>query len=610
MREKFKIDNMRRLIIVLMLMALTVTVFTPCISAAETDGTCGTGVTWSLSANGTLTISGKGAMKNYPSAESTPWAEFKDQIRVIVVENGVSAVGNYAFYGLNALISVTIADSVKIIGDYAFKECVNLKMLTLGKGVEILGESAFECCETLHTVRFPTALKTIGRKAFYRCYSLQTLSVPASVTSIGNMAFSYCENLITADIRASISALPYWMFYGCQSLSVITLAGNITGISGMTFYGCNQLVKINYGGTEANAEKITEEIRSTSIEDFSENYIYHQVTVPSGGKASVSEFQEDKLISSTTTVTTTENATVSTTVTESKELKPQGDSVVAGKTEVSVSIQATIENENGWNELLDAIEKGDEENVDDQKIQVGVHLNDGKEISDKTLGALAGQDVNLTIDLKDGSTVKIDCERLEKTTGKEQEKAEETKTILSYELRTNDEPTKTQLKTVGDAKSFLLRFDSDTNFHFSPKVYIGKEYAYQTATLYQDVPGKGLELLQTVKVDKSGYATYYLKSTMQTTEYLIALNVKTVKEESAIIPEDMAMEYGDIVYYESIQYVTTGVRMFMGLSLFQFSIAVFCVMLFLFVAVGVVMSILYRKKKLELYYRELKKKHA
>jgi hypothetical protein len=72
----------------------------------------------------------------------------------------------------------------------------------------------------------------------------------------------------------------------------------------------------------------------------------------------------------------------------------------------------------------------------------------------------------------------------------------------------------------------------------------------------------------------------------------------------------MAMEYGDIVYYESIQYVTTGVRMFMGLSLFQFSIAVFCVMLFLFVAVGVVMSILYRKKKLELYYRELKKKHA
>ena len=77
-------------------------------------------------------------------------------------------------------------------------------------------------------------------------------------------------------------------------------------------------------------------------------------------------------------------------------------------------------------------------------------------------------------------------------------------------------------------------------------------------------------------------------------------------EATAIIPEDIALDYGNMMYYESIQYVTTGVRLFMGLSLFQFSIAVFCVMLFLFVAVGVVMSILYRKKKLELYYKQLK----
>ncbi len=610
MRRKTKKDNLRRLIIVLMVAVFTVTMFIPYVSAAEASGTCGNGVVWSLSASGTLAISGNGAMKNYSEENPAPWAEFTEQIRVILIENGVTSVGHYAFYGSENLISVTIPGSVKTIGNHAFKECVNLKMLTLSSGVEVVGESAFECCEALQSIRLPNTLKTIGRKAFYRCYALKTLTIPASVTAIGNMAFAYCKGLITADIRASVAELPYWMFYGCESLSAITLVGNITEISNMAFYNCNQLTKINYGGTEEAAEKIVEEIRSTSIEDFSKYFINYQVTVPSGGQATTSQVQEDKVVSNTTTVTTTENSTVSTTVTSSTELKPQGDSVVAGKTQISVSIQATIENENGWNELLDAIEEGEDANVDDLKIQVGVHLNDGKDISDKILSALAGQDVNLTIDMKDGSTIKIDCEKLEKPANKEQTKTEETKMNLSYELKPNEEPSKTQIKTIGDAKSFLLRFNSDTKFHFSPKIYVGKDYAYQTATLYQNVPGKGLELLQTVKVDRNGYATYYLQSTMQTTEYIIALNVKTVKEESAIIPEDMALEYGDMVYYESIEYVTTGVRLFMGLSLFQFGIAVFCVMLFLFVAVGVVMSILYRKKKLELYYQELKKKNA
>ena len=69
-------------------------------------------------------------------------------------------------------------------------------------------------------------------------------------------------------------------------------------------------------------------------------------------------------------------------------------------------------------------------------------------------------------------------------------------------------------------------------------------------------------------------------------------------------------DYGNMMYYETIQYVQTGVRMFMGLSLFQFSIAVGLVMVFLFIAVGIVMSVLYRKKKLELYYQQLKERNS
>lgn len=609
MRKNIKNDNMRRLIIALMLTALAVTLCAPCVSA-DTSGTCGSGLTWSLALDGTLTISGNGAMKNYSEENPAPWAELSDQIRVIVIENGVASIGNYAFYGLDTVVSVTVPGSVKTIGMRAFKECVNLQMVTLAKGVEILSESAFECCEALRTIRLPNTLQRIDRKAFYRCYSLQTITIPASVTSIGNIAFAYCKGLIVADIRATIAELPYWMFYSCESLSVVTLTGTITSASGKAFYNCNQLQTVNYGGTPQAAQKLTEDIQSTSLENFSESLIHYQVTVPSGGKASNTELHEDKLVSNTTTVTTTENATVSTTVTESTELKQQGGGVVAGDKQTSVSIQATIENKDGWNELLDAIEKGKEENVDKQTIEVGVQLHDGKEIADSTLDVLAGKDVNLTIDMKDGSSVSIDCERLEVKKDKDQPTASTALTSLAYTLSINENPTRNHMKTIGDAKSYLLSFDGSSAFKFSPKIYIGKESAYQTATLYQYVPGQGLSLLQTVLVDTSGYATYYLGSTKDTTQYLIGLNVAGVDVSSAIIPEDMASEYGNMVYYESIEYVTTGVRMFMGLSFFQFTIAVICVMIALFVGVGIVMGVLYRKKKLELYYKQLKENQS
>ena len=81
---------------------------------------------------------------------------------------------------------------------------------------------------------------------------------------------------------------------------------------------------------------------------------------------------------------------------------------------------------------------------------------------------------------------------------------------------------------------------------------------------------------------------------------------KDGEQRRGIIPEDIAKDYGDVVYYEPIEYVVTGVRMFMGLSLFQFTIAVFCGMLVLFVGVGILMSIIYRKKKMEAYYQMLK----
>ena len=597
MRKKTIHDTMRRLILTLLLTAFVFSLCVPFVAADDTSGTCGKGLFWTLVGD-TLTVSGQGAMTNFTEETMAPWHAFRESIRIVKVEAGVTSVGDLAFYDLPNLISATLPSTVMSIGFASFAECKKLKLLTLGSGLQTIGRSAFECCESLQGVRFSDKLTSIGERAFYRCYALKTITIPASVTKIGKMAFTYCDSLVSAEIHASVSKIPTWLFYDCSSLVQIVVSGNVKSSESGAFEGCDNLNSIKYSGTKTNGEGLLADIQ----EDFTNlpamNITYTNTPQKDSVTSSNIQQQEDKTIISSTTVTETGNSLVSTTVSTTV----QDDT---GRN-TNVKIEAVIENENGWDELLNEIKEGEKQNLNNETINVDISLKDSKEISGNTLDALAGKDVDLTIDMNDGSTVKIDCGRLEKP----EEDPSEKQTALSYVLISNSNPTKNQIKTIGEATSFLLSFDGSTNFDFSPKIYIGEHYARQTATLYQSVPGKGLELLQSVIVDKSGYATYYLQSTKDTTQYLIALNVKDIDHSTAIIPEDVAADYGGVIYYEKIEYVTTGVRLFMGLSLFQFSIAVFCVMLFLFVAVGIVMSILYRKKKLELYYQQLKAKNV
>ncbi|MBE6665416.1 MAG: leucine-rich repeat domain-containing protein [Ruminococcaceae bacterium] len=602
MRKTILKDNMRRLILILTMTALMISLFVPFVSAAEISGTCGNNLTWTLSETGILTVSGTGDMPVYSELYPAPWYVHREQIRSIVVEEGVTSIGNRAFRGLENAVSVTLPSTLKTIGNYAFVQCSKLKMVSIREGLETIREGAFENCEALIEVRLPNTLKTLGRKAFYHCSSLKTVDIPASVTSFGDLVFSYCENLITANIKASVEELPIWTFYGCELLTSVYFSDSIIRIGEDAFENCTSFYKVNYGGSQEKGSFVLPELARQSGKRVSEYVIYYDALPFVTGQTSSAYSDDQFIVTNQNTVTKNENSTISTTVTKTTEYTIHNGNIVYGDSQVNIKIDAVLENENGWNELISAVRDGEQQNVDLNEIQVDVTMKDSSEIAEDTLNQFVGKDeVNLNIDMEDGSSVKIDCGRLEYT------QQEETKKPISlkYNIIQNVNPTKQHVKTIGDAQSYLLSFEGSLEMDFSPKIYLGKVHSYKTASLYQYIPGRGLSLLQSVFVDKSGYATYYLGSTKDTTQYLIALDVKGVDSSTAIVPEDIAKDQGELVYYEPIEYVVTGVRMFMGLSFFQFTVAVFCVMLVLFVGVGITMSVIYRKKKMEAYYKML-----
>lgn len=105
-------------------------------------GTCGTNVTWYLSCDGVLTISGTGTMTNYNSA-SMPWYALKNDIKSVVINPGVTSIGNYAFYNCINLTSVTIPSSVTTIRPEAFENCTSLTSVTIPSSVTSIGFDAF-----------------------------------------------------------------------------------------------------------------------------------------------------------------------------------------------------------------------------------------------------------------------------------------------------------------------------------------------------------------------------------------------------------------------------------------------------------------------------------
>jgi hypothetical protein len=162
------------------------------VSYKATKGICGAGVGWEYdTATKALTVSRQAATRTASQGTMTaaPWlALYADELRSVVIEEGVHAVGQMAFYGLANLKSVTLPDSLMEIRDCAFKGCTALADVILPDGLVTIGDSAFYKCESLTRIAIPTSVRTIGDYAFAHCTALETVSIDGTPV-LGEAAF-------------------------------------------------------------------------------------------------------------------------------------------------------------------------------------------------------------------------------------------------------------------------------------------------------------------------------------------------------------------------------------------------------------------------------------
>jgi len=158
-------------------------------AAVVDSGRCGfTEVYWELDDAGKLRIYGKGALPDdyryYDSRyySKSPWCE-DHRIKTVVIEEGITELMYYAFYGCDNLTSVTMADSVKGLGEGTFQMCTSLKEISFSENFQYVGP-AFYGCSSLESVKLPRGIQIIYKNTFGRCPKLADLYIPATCTKM------------------------------------------------------------------------------------------------------------------------------------------------------------------------------------------------------------------------------------------------------------------------------------------------------------------------------------------------------------------------------------------------------------------------------------------
>ena len=280
--------------------------------AFATPASLGNGVTWEISGT-TLTIGyegeGSGVMPDYANVTDRPWDDAKGDITSIIIENGVTSIGKYAFKDFTAITALNdLPSSVTILGYQSFNGCTSLTSVTIPQNVTKTGDGLFGGCSSLTTVvwnaencttslksdgsdialstswnpfygtpprstitsftfgsnvevipaglcssmtnitsiTIPSSVVTIGNDAFKGCSKITTITIPSSVNSIGTSAFQSCSVLANITIPQGVTTIGNNTFDGCATLKAITIPSSVTSIGNYAFRNCSTMVRVNF----------------------------------------------------------------------------------------------------------------------------------------------------------------------------------------------------------------------------------------------------------------------------------------------------------------------------------------------------------------------------
>ena len=217
---------------------------------AEADGS---NITWVLTTDGTMILSGTGAVAAYDDRDR-PWYDYRYQILGLEVQKGITSVGGFRY--CFTLQEVSLPEGLISLDEFAFMDCQKLQEIRLPKSLKTLGRGTFAGCHALPEIELPEDLETVGEGALMNCLSLTSVVIPASVTEMGDRPFSGDWALKTVEIKGNVPRLSSSSFSECDALQEVLITGSVGTIGDYAFMDLGSLERVQIAsGLKTISEK-------------------------------------------------------------------------------------------------------------------------------------------------------------------------------------------------------------------------------------------------------------------------------------------------------------------------------------------------------------------
>ena len=236
----------------------------------DMQGTCGENLKWVITCDNELVITGTGAMDNFTSS-TIPWKNYRSTITSVVLQEGITSIGDWAFYQCSKLTEITIPEGVTSMGYVALSGCQELPSVSLPSTLETIGGGMFSQDWALESLTIPAAVTRIGDRLTEGCGALAQIVVedgnktfdsrencnaviktstntlgagcmntviPNTVEIIGQQAFSSIKSLKAIVLPSSVTKIEDYAFQYCSGVPSLNIPTSVVSISGTAFFAC------------------------------------------------------------------------------------------------------------------------------------------------------------------------------------------------------------------------------------------------------------------------------------------------------------------------------------------------------------------------------------